>query len=104
MTEGDRPIVGVNVFTSDEPPADLQVYGLDPDGRQRQLDRLAAVKRSRSSAGVARALAELQAAAAKPDVNLMPLLVEAVEAYVTVGEISYALRETWGEYRQPVVF
>jgi methylmalonyl-CoA mutase N-terminal domain/subunit len=49
-------------------------------------------------------LKELQTAAEQPDVNLMPLLVEAVEAYATVGEISRALRDTWGEYRQPVVF
>jgi methylmalonyl-CoA mutase N-terminal domain/subunit len=49
-------------------------------------------------------LTELQMAAGQPDVNLMPLLVEAVEAYATVGEITQALRDTWGEYRQPVVF
>ena len=42
--------------------------------------------------------------AEQPDVNLMPLLVEAVEAYATVGEITSALRHVWGEYRQPVVF
>jgi methylmalonyl-CoA mutase N-terminal domain/subunit len=101
---GERPIVGVNTFTTDEPPAGLQVYGLDTAGRQRQLDRLAEVKRTRSAAAVRRVLGELQAAAAKPDVNLMPLLVEAVEAYVTVGEITSALRDVWGEYRQPVVF
>ena len=35
---------------------------------------------------------------------LVPLLVEAVEAYATVGEITSALRDVWGEYRQPVVF
>ena len=49
-------------------------------------------------------LKELQTAAEQPDVNLMPLLVEAVEAYATVGEITQSLRDVWGEYRQPVVF
>jgi methylmalonyl-CoA mutase N-terminal domain/subunit len=104
IESGERPIVGVNIFRTDEPPADLQVYGLDADGRQRQLDRLAEVKRSRSGDEVRRVLKELQTAAEQPDVNLMPLLVEAVEAYATVGEITGALRDVWGEYRQPVVF
>jgi methylmalonyl-CoA mutase N-terminal domain/subunit len=104
MESGERPIVGVNIFQSEEPPADMQIYGLDADGRQRQLDRLASVKSSRSSADVRRVLKELQTAAEQPDVNLMPLLVEAVEAYATVGEITSALRDVWGEYRQPVVF
>ena len=40
-----------------------------------------------------RVLKDLQTAAEQPDVNLMPLLVEAVEAYATVGEITQALRE-----------
>jgi methylmalonyl-CoA mutase N-terminal domain/subunit len=104
IESGERPIVGVNMFQTEEPPADLQVYGLDADGRQRQLDRLAEVKGSRSGDDVRRVLKELQTAAEQPDLNLMPLLVEAVEAYATVGEITQALRDVWGEYRQPVVF
>ena len=43
IENGERPIVGVNLFQTDEPPADLQIYGLDAEGRSRQLDRLAAV-------------------------------------------------------------
>jgi methylmalonyl-CoA mutase N-terminal domain/subunit len=104
IENGERPIVGVNLFQTEEPPADMQIYGLDADGRQRQLDRLAAVKRDRSNDDVAHVLKDLQTAAEQPDVNLMPTLVEAVEAYATVGEISQALRDVWGEYRQPVVF
>src|SRR5439155_23648570 len=47
IESGERPIVGVNIFRTEEPPADMQIYGLDADGRQRQLDRLAEVKRDR---------------------------------------------------------
>ena len=104
IESGERPIVGVNIFQTDEPPADLQIYGLDADGRRRQLDRLAEVKASRNGDDVRRVLKELQTAAEQPDVNLMPLLVEAVEAYATVGEITQAVRDVWGEYRQPVVY
>jgi methylmalonyl-CoA mutase N-terminal domain/subunit len=104
MERGERPIVGVNNYVTDETPADVQVYGLDAAGRQRQLERLAEVKRTRNAADVRRAVGRLQRAADQPDMNLMPLLVEAAEAYATIGEITGALRAVWGEYRQPVVF
>jgi methylmalonyl-CoA mutase N-terminal domain/subunit len=100
---GERRIVGVNVFTSPDPRPDVQVYGLDEAGRQRQLDRLRQVKRSRDGTAVRRALAELETAARVEDRNLMPLLVDAVEAYCSVGEIVSVLKDVWGEYRQPVV-
>jgi methylmalonyl-CoA mutase N-terminal domain/subunit len=103
IESGERPIVGVNRFTSEEPPADMSVYGLDEPGRRRQLDRLADVKSKRDSTAVADALLRL-ANGAKGDENLMPLLVEAVEQYCTVGEIVATLKDIWGEYRQPVVF
>ena len=104
MEQGERPIVGVNVFTTDEPRPDIQIYGLDEAGRQRQLDRLAEVKRTRDGTAARRALRNLEAAAGQDGVNLMPLLIEAVEAYCTVGEIVNTLKGVWGEYRQPVVF
>ena len=99
---GERPIVGVNRFTSEEPPPDISVYGLDEEGRARQLARLAGVKRSRDGREVVRCLSQLEAAARGTD-NLMPLLVEAVQAYCTVGEIVGTLKGVWGAYRQPVV-
>jgi methylmalonyl-CoA mutase N-terminal domain/subunit len=104
VESGERPIVGVNVHTTDDPPPDIQIYGLDEAGRRRQLDRLAEVRRTRDGTAAVRALAELSAAARVTDRNLMPPLVDAVEAYCTVGEIVSALRDVWGVYRQPVVF
>ena len=104
VESGERPVVGVNVFTTDDPRPDVQIYGLDEANRRRQLDRLAEVRRTREDKAVSRALAALQAAARVEDRNLMPLLVDAVEAYCSVGEIVTALKDVWGEYRQPVVF
>jgi methylmalonyl-CoA mutase N-terminal domain/subunit len=104
VESGERPVVGVNVFTTDEPRPDIQIYGLDESGRERQLNRLAEVRRTRDGIAVVRALGELNAAAGRDDVNLMPLLIEAVEAYCTVGEIVSTLKDAWGEYRQPAVF
>jgi methylmalonyl-CoA mutase N-terminal domain/subunit len=104
VEDGERPIVGVNVFTTDDPRPDVQIYGLDEAGRQRQLDRLAEVRRRRDATAVDRALTALQAGARVEDRNLVPLLVDAVEAYCSVGEIVTTLKDVWGEYRQPVVF
>jgi methylmalonyl-CoA mutase N-terminal domain/subunit len=57
----------------------------------------------RDSAEVEAALAKLKDAAAR-DENLMPLLIEASRAYVTLGEMCDALREVWGVWRETPVF
>jgi methylmalonyl-CoA mutase N-terminal domain/subunit len=53
---------------------------------------------------VERSLAALKEASRREDVNLMPLLIEASRAYVTMGEMCDALRETWGTWRETPVF
>jgi methylmalonyl-CoA mutase N-terminal domain/subunit len=103
LESGQRVVVGVNRFTSEEPPPEVAGYELDAGDRARQLERLASVRRERESREVARLLREV-GAAARGDTNLMPVLVEAVQGYCTVGEISDVLREAWGEFRQPVGF
>jgi methylmalonyl-CoA mutase N-terminal domain/subunit len=104
LESGEKVVVGVNRFQDpNEAPPDVQGYQLDEADRARQLGRLAEVKRERDGREVARCL-EALAQKALGDDNLMPPLVEAVKAYCTVGEISDALRGTWGEFQQPVVF
>jgi methylmalonyl-CoA mutase N-terminal domain/subunit len=100
---GERPVVGVNRFTADEPPPDLATYELDAEGRERQLKRLARVKAERSAAEVRARLDDLRRAA-EGETNLMDPLVACAGAYCTVGEMADALRAVWGEFRQPVVF
>jgi methylmalonyl-CoA mutase N-terminal domain/subunit len=104
VESGERTIVGVNRFQSDEATAEVEGYEMDQKGRARQLERLALVKRSRSAADVRAALAALGEAAAQDDVNLMPLLVDCAKAYCTVGEMVDVLKERWGEFQQPAVF
>jgi methylmalonyl-CoA mutase N-terminal domain/subunit len=104
LRSGERRVVGVNTFATGEEPPEVEGYELDEDGRRRQLERLAEVKRSRSSADVRTTLAALSTAAAKDDVNLMPLLIDCVKAYCTVGEMVDVLKEQWGEFQQPAVF
>jgi methylmalonyl-CoA mutase N-terminal domain/subunit len=104
ISSGERTIVGVNRFATDEEPPEVEGYELDEKGRLRQLERLADVKRSRSAGDVRTTLAALAAAAAQDDVNLMPLLVDCAKAYCTVGEMVDVLKNEWGEFQQPAVF
>ena len=96
-------MVGVNRFTTDEPPPGIQAYELDPEGRETQLKRLARVKAERDGAAVRTALAAL-VAAAEGTANLMDPLIDCARAYCTVGEMVTALKAVWGEFRQPAVF
>jgi methylmalonyl-CoA mutase, N-terminal domain len=100
---GTRPVVGVNRFVSGEPAPDLAAYELDPDGRDRQLKRLAQVKEQRDDAAVRARLADL-ARTAEGSGNLMAPLIDCASAYCTVGEMVAALKAVWGEFQQPVVF
>jgi methylmalonyl-CoA mutase N-terminal domain/subunit len=98
----ERVIVGVNDFVqAGEKP--IEILYLDDSTAERQLERLADLKRTRDHDRVRRSLAALQAAARGRD-NTMPPLLECVRAYATVGEMCDALREVWGEYEEvPVI-
>jgi methylmalonyl-CoA mutase N-terminal domain/subunit len=104
LEAGERVVVGVNRFAEDEPPPDTQGYELDEKNRERQLERLAHVKRTRDAARVRTTLAALQAGAKVDDYNLMPPLIDCVKAYCTVGEMVSVLKDVWGEFSQPVSF
>jgi methylmalonyl-CoA mutase N-terminal domain/subunit len=96
-----RIIVGVNRFTVSEEVVP-QVMRVDEKVAQRQRTRLAALRQQRDQAAVRLTLAELERAAAGSD-NLMPVILAAVEAYATTGEICHTLRKVWGEYQAPVI-
>jgi methylmalonyl-CoA mutase N-terminal domain/subunit len=102
---GDRIVVGVNEYV-DEGQDQLVVepFQLDPGVRERQLERLARVRRERD-AGMARAaLAAIREAADDDRRNLMVPLEDAVRARCSVGEICNVLRDAWGEYQPPAVY
>ena len=97
VESGARKIVGVNAFQSDdqEPTPTLRIDAGLEERRRGQLDDL---RRSRQQAPVDRTL-EAVAQGARRDTNLMPLILDAVESYATLGEISDVLRGEFGEYR-----
>jgi methylmalonyl-CoA mutase N-terminal domain/subunit len=94
-------VVGVNVFQEGrEPPP--PIHRVDPAVAQRQRERLARVRAERDGERVRRVLARLEAAVRGSD-NLLPPLLEAVEAYATLGEMVGVLKSVFGQYRPPVV-
>jgi methylmalonyl-CoA mutase N-terminal domain/subunit len=103
LESGDRVVVGVNRFASDEEMPQTQGYEMDAASRQRQLDRLSRVRKERDRAAVSASLKALSSAARGSD-NLMPLLIDCARAYCTVGEMVGVLKDAWGEFVQPRVF
>jgi methylmalonyl-CoA mutase N-terminal domain/subunit len=97
IESGERIVVGVNEYQVDEEPQ-VEIEDVDETDETRQQERLEEVKDERDEEAVEAALATVREAAAG-DANLVPPIVDAVKAYATVGEISNALREEFGEYR-----
>ncbi|HEX5719087.1 MAG TPA: methylmalonyl-CoA mutase family protein [Thermoanaerobaculia bacterium] len=98
----EKLIVGVNAFQlENEPPIDI-LYIAD-DLADRQIAFIDEVKSRRDAGEVARTLDTLKKGAAGTE-NTMPLILDCVKAYCTVGEISDALRDVYGTYEEPAVF
>jgi methylmalonyl-CoA mutase N-terminal domain/subunit len=97
-----RVVVGVNRYVLED-EAEIEILRIDPALEEKQIARVKALRDRRDSADVERTLARLKQGAER-DENLMPLLVEASRAYVTMGEMCDALRETWGTWRETPVF
>jgi methylmalonyl-CoA mutase N-terminal domain/subunit len=98
---GDKPIVGVNCFVDEgQPEAEPSVLHRASTAEvvRGQRARLAEVRRTRDRAAVARALGALRVAAEGRD-NLLPPILESVRLRATIGEITDALRQVFGEYK-----
>src|SRR3990170_7304786 len=93
----ERIIVGVNEYVMDE-ALRIPLLQMDPEGERRQRARLERVRRERDNEAVGQRLEALRHAAKEED-NLMPLILEAVQAYATLGEVCGVLRQVFGEYQ-----
>ena len=96
IDSGERTVVGVNRFTIDE-KEHYEPLRVDPSIEAEQTARLAALRAGRDNDEVARRLQEIREAAAGTD-NLLYPMREALRARATVGEVSDALRDVWGQY------
>jgi methylmalonyl-CoA mutase N-terminal domain/subunit len=99
VERGDRIIVGTNRFQSSEREPSPELLTVDPTIRQHQCERLAALRARRDNERCGRLLERLREVARDERQNVLPIIVEAVEAYCTLGEISDSFRAVWGEAR-----
>jgi methylmalonyl-CoA mutase, N-terminal domain len=102
LEERKRYMVNVNVYEPQD-EQEMEIHRIDPVISERQLERLKELKERRDNALVEKRLEELKEVA-RGDGNTMYPILEAVRAYATVGEISSALQEVFGTYREtPVI-
>jgi methylmalonyl-CoA mutase N-terminal domain/subunit len=101
LQNGSLPKVGVNRYRMDEQQREVQLHPYRPEQADEAVRRLAAVRVGRDAHAVEAALAEVRAAAARRQ-NVMPAMLAAVRAYATLGEITRALKQVFGTYREPV--
>jgi methylmalonyl-CoA mutase N-terminal domain/subunit len=102
IDQQQRTIVGVNDYTGGDAVKVPTLY-VDYVGEQAHVARLQRVRRERSASAVKQALDHLRRACAGTE-NTMPALIEAAQAYATLGEMMDVLRSAFGEYREPAVF
>ena len=99
VDRGESIVVGVNRFGDDGKPSSIDTLTIHPDVERRQVERVRAVRASRSPEAW-RAAIEAVSAAARDGRNLVPPILSAVEAHATVGEIADALRQVFGEHQE----
>jgi methylmalonyl-CoA mutase N-terminal domain/subunit len=97
---GEETVVGVNAYESDE-DTEPDILTVDEDTQERQLERLESVKKERDDEAVEAALADLQAATRNGE-NVVPVIIDAVKIYATMGEIMGVFEEEFGSYQETI--
>jgi methylmalonyl-CoA mutase N-terminal domain/subunit len=98
FNQGRRIVVGVNDFTEGNDDADLEILRITNEDERKQVARLNDVRESRDDVRVLLALEELTKDAVDPEVNLMPALINAARANVTVGEMMGTMEKVFGRH------
>jgi len=102
IDKGEEVIVGVNKFQMEEDVKKREILKVDPELEKKQVERLKKLKERRDNEKVRKSLQKIKEVASTQE-NLFPYVLEAVKAYATVGEISNALRDVFGEYTETVI-
>jgi methylmalonyl-CoA mutase N-terminal domain/subunit len=97
-----KTVIGVNKFIMEEAPPE-NLLKVDPAVGERQVEKLKKLRAERDNAQVQAVLKQLREAA-QSNVNLIPVFIDCVKAYATLGEICDVLRDVYGEYKQQIVF
>jgi len=101
VERGERVVVGLNRFTTDETPP-IQLHSPDPSVANTVKKEISDLRSQRDEKSLVRALDDLKSMASEGG-NLMPATLEAIRSLATVGEVSGALREVFGEWQAPSV-
>jgi methylmalonyl-CoA mutase N-terminal domain/subunit len=100
IESGDEIVVGVNRFeVAEQEP--IELLRIPPEVEQKQVKRLTELKARRDNEAVRKALTRITQTARGTE-NLMPAIIDAARVYATVGEISDAMREQFGQFDPPV--
>ena len=102
VESGDRVIVGVNRYATDSPPVE-GLMRVDEEAARQQLERLERLRRERDGTAVKAALSRLEDVARSSE-NTVPAILECVEAYCTLGEVSQVFRSVFGEQQESAAF
>ena len=102
IDENERIIVGVNEYKMDE-PIQIPILEMDEKGEERQINRLKNLRKDRNNQKVDKNLNALRKAA-EGNKNLMPIILDCVHSYATLGETCQVLRDVFGEYVEPAIY
>jgi methylmalonyl-CoA mutase N-terminal domain/subunit len=102
LEQKTRSLVGVNCFEADVGEAPVEGFRGSENVYERALERLEAVRRTRDARRARDALRKLEQVCRNPDENVMPSMLEALDAEVTLGEVGTVFRDTFGDWEAPV--
>jgi methylmalonyl-CoA mutase N-terminal domain/subunit len=102
LDSGEFIFVGLNGFTEEAPGSKIDILKIGGEYQERQTKRLQDLRKRRDAAKVTQTLDRLKTGLQKGE-NSFPLILEAVKAYATLGEISNVMRDVWGAYREPSI-
>lgn len=102
IEEMKRTIVGVNDYKIEKEETPIELLRVDPKVEKEQLASLYELKQERNKKKVEEVLGKLRRSAEKNE-NLMPVIIESVKAYATLGEICEELRQVYGEYKELII-
>jgi methylmalonyl-CoA mutase N-terminal domain/subunit len=102
IEDRQRTIVGVNEYGTKE-PMKIDLLEMDPEGYERQTQRLERIRRDRDKKKHEEAMDRLMKVA-EGDENVMPAILQAVHADATLGEVTGVFRDVFGEYKDPAIF
>jgi len=103
VEEGRKIVVGVNKFALEDEKIEIPILKIDPKVEKEQKRAVRKLREERDNNKVARELERLKETARGTD-NLMPVILDCARCYCTEGEIIAALKEVFGEYKEPIFF